>query len=163
MSRARLIPLLLLVASAIVVGGAWLSQLVGGLQPCELCLYQRWPYYAVIVVAVVAATAGNSGLTRAGIVICALAFLIGAGLAFYHVGVEQHWFAGPSACTSTIGGANSVEELRRRLLDQQPVLCDQVQWSLFGISLAGWNFFASLALLAFSVWVLFRSPRWSAA
>src|SRR5712675_367207 len=96
MAAARLAPLILL-ASAAVVGAALLSQYVGGLQPCELCLYQRWPYYGVVGVTLAAAIAGNRPLTIAVMAASALAFLTGTGLAFYHVGVEQHWFAGPTA------------------------------------------------------------------
>jgi disulfide bond formation protein DsbB len=76
--------------------------------------------------------------------IAALAFLAGAGLAFYHVGVEQHWFAGPSACTGAATAADTVEALKARILGQMPVRCDEPAWSLWGISLAGWNLLASL-------------------
>ncbi len=76
-------------------------------------------------------------------------FLVGAGIAFYHVGVEQHWFAGPTACTAGGGGATSVDALRAQLLGTKAVMADEVQWSLFGISLAGWNLLASLAMAGF--------------
>jgi disulfide bond formation protein DsbB len=155
MPLSRLVPLLLLVASAAVVGAAWASQLLGGLQPCELCLYQRWPYYAVIAAALTALVAGRRDTTAALLALAALLFLAGAALAFYHVGVEQHWFAGPTACTG-LGDAGSMEEFRRRLLAQQPVQCDQPQWALFGVSLAGWNVLASLALMLFCLWALRR-------
>lgn len=155
MLAARRAPLVLLLASAAVVGTALLSQYVGGLQPCELCLYQRWPYYGVIAITLVAAAAGNRALTGAVVVLAALAFLAGAGLAFYHVGVEQHWFAGPSACTSAVGG-DSLEEFKRRLLAQPVVACDQPQWSLFGVTMAGWNVVASLGLALLSLAALRR-------
>ncbi len=153
MSGTRRFPLLLLAASIAVVGAAWASQLWGGLQPCELCLYERWPYYAVIAASALALLAGKRRVTTTALAFAALVFLAGAGLAFYHVGVEQHWFAGPSACTGG-GPANSIEELRRRLLAQQPVACDQPQWSLFGVTLAGWNLLASLLLAAGALWAL---------
>jgi disulfide bond formation protein DsbB len=159
MPAARLAPLLILLASAAVVGGALLSQYVGGLQPCELCLYQRWPYYGVILITVVAVAVGRSGLTGAILALAALAFLIGAGLAFYHVGVEQHWFAGPTACTGGGAADDSLEDFRRRLLAQQPVACDQPQWTLFGVSLAGWNLLASLGLVALCLGALRQARR----
>ena len=88
-------------------------------------------------------------LTAAALVL-ALVFFASAGLGFYHVGVEQHWFQGPAACTATPGiTATTVEELRRQLEGVKPVMCDQVQWALFGISLAGWNMIASLIMAAF--------------
>ena len=135
-----------LLASAAVLGAALLSQYWGGLRPCELCLLQRWPWAAAITVALVALFAGGRGaLPWLGLVLAAV-FVAGIGLAFYHVGVEQHWFAGPSACTANAGRATTLEELKRQLSATAPVLCDKVQWSLFGVSLAGWNLLASLAM-----------------
>jgi len=154
---SRTIPLLILIASAALVGGALLFQYVGGLRPCELCLYQRWPYYAVIVLSALALAAGRRGITAAVTGLAALAFLIGAGLAFYHVGVEQHWFAGPSACTGVSAAAgDSIADFRARLMAQQPVRCDEPQWALFGVSLAGWNLLASVALVIFCLLALRR-------
>lgn len=143
-------------ASAALLGGAWAFQILGGLQPCPLCLYQRWPYWAVIVIAGLAVLAakrlGASGMAMIA-ALCALIFLAGAGVAGFHVGVEQQWWEGLAAC----GGGNlndpnlSLDELRTRLLDTPVVRCDDVPWSLFGISLAGYNLLASLALAATSV------------
>jgi disulfide bond formation protein DsbB len=162
-AAARFAPFLILLASAVVVGTALLSQYVGGLQPCELCLYQRWPYYGVIAVTLAATVAGNRRLTTAAMALAALAFLVGAGLAFYHVGIEQHWFAGPTACTGGAAAGDSLEDFRRRLLAQQPVACDQPQWTLFGVSLAGWNLLASLGLVVLCVGALRRAARAGAA
>jgi disulfide bond formation protein DsbB len=78
--------------------------------------------------------------------ILGLVFAIGVVFAFYHVGVEQHWFAGPSACTAAPGAATTVAALKAQLLQQQPVRCDEPAWSLWGISLAGWNLVASIAM-----------------
>ena len=152
MTTARRTPLLLLIAAGAVVGTALLSQYVGGLVPCELCLAERWPYYIILALNLVALLAGNLRLTRLILGLSAVVFLVGAGLGAYHVGVEQHWIAGPTACTGgETGGAKSIEDLQKMLLQQQPVRCDEVQWSLFGVSLAGWNFLISLVLLAFTL------------
>ena len=137
-----------LVASAIVLGAALLSQYWGGLAPCELCLVQRWPWEAAIVVAFVALLAGSRPALPWVALALALVYATGAAAAFYHVGVEQHWFRGPSACTASSGSAMTLEEMKRQILGTQPVLCDRVQWSLFGVSLAGWNLLASLAMAA---------------
>jgi disulfide bond formation protein DsbB len=147
MTSERRAPLLLFLVSAAVVGTALLSQYVGGLAPCELCLYERWPYYGVAAVALAAAVIGSRMASRMALVGAVLAFLAGAGLAFYHVGVEQHWFAGPAACTAgNAGPPANFEEYKRRLMQQQVVACDQPQWTLFGVSLAGFNLLASLFL-----------------
>jgi disulfide bond formation protein DsbB len=139
-----------LAASLLVLGTALLSQYWGGLIPCELCLLQRWPWRVAIVVAALAWLAGDRLSLTAAALTLALVFFVGAGLGFYHVGVEQHWFTGPTACSATPGlTATTIEELRRQLEASPVVMCDQVQWSFFGVSLAGWNVVASLAMAAF--------------
>jgi disulfide bond formation protein DsbB len=148
-----------LAASAAVLGTALLSQFWGGLQPCELCLMQRWPWDAAIVVALTALLVGDRAPLPWVAVLLALAFAIGAALAFYHVGVEQKWFAGPSACTATGSGAMTLEEMKRQILGTAPVLCDRVQWSLFGVSLAGFNLIASLAMAAICFAAFTRARR----
>jgi disulfide bond formation protein DsbB len=134
------------VASALVLGTALLSQYWGGLAPCELCLKERWPWDAALAIA--ALWFLLSGRVPGGwpAVVLALIFAAGAALAFYHVGVEQHWFAGPSSCTTNATGAQSIDDLRKQLLATEPVLCDQVQWSVFGVSLAGFNLIASAVM-----------------
>src|SRR5438445_3774437 len=139
----RAVVTLLLVASAAIVGTALLFQYVGGLQPCELCLYQRWPYYAAIVATGVALLSGGERAMEAVIALCALLFAASTVLAFYHTGVEHHLFAGPTACTGGVTGASSVEALKAQLLARQPVNCDEPAWRLLGVSLAGWNLVAS--------------------
>ena len=155
MTDIRRLPLLLFAASAAVLAIAWASQIWGRLLPCELCLYDRWPYYAALALGAVALLAGRRRVSAAALALAALVFIAGAGLAFYHVGVEHHWFAGPSACTSG-GPASSLEEFKRRLLAQQPVACDQPEWSLFGVTLAGFDLLVALALVLFCLWALRR-------
>jgi len=137
-----------LLASVIVLGAALASQYWGGLVPCELCLLQRWPWAAAIAVSLVALIAGSRSALPWVAVLLAVMFALGAAFAFYHVGVEQHWFAGPTACTARSGGALTLEEMKRQILGTAPVLCDRVQWSLFGVSMAGWNLLASLGMAA---------------
>jgi disulfide bond formation protein DsbB len=150
---------LLLVASAAIVGSALLFQYVGGLEPCELCLYQRWPYYAAIVATGVALLSGGDRAMGAVIALCAFLFAASTVLAFYHVGVEHHWFAGPSACTGSVSGASSIEALKAQLLARQPVNCDEPAWRLFGISLAGWNLVASALITAFCLGAVVSRTR----
>src|SRR5712691_12883489 len=122
-----------LMASAIVLAAALLSQYWGGLAPCELCLLQRWPWAAAMAIALIALIAGSRPTLPWAALVLALVFALGSAIAFYHVGVEQHWFAGPSACTARGGGATTLEEMKRQILGTAPVLCDRVQWSLFGV------------------------------
>ncbi len=143
---ARHAPLVLLLASVAALAGAYGSQHIGGLKPCILCLYQRWPFMAVIVLALLALAVPLPRLRGALVAASGLALLAGAGLAFFHVGVEQHWWAGTAGCGAPGIKATDVEALRRQLLEAPVVRCDEVPWSLFGISLAGYNFLMSTAL-----------------
>src|SRR5207302_7332917 len=135
-----------LMASAVVLGTALLSEYWGGLAPCELCVMQRWPWAAAIVISLVVVLVGErAGLAWVALLL-GLVFAIGVVFAFYHVGVEQHWFAGPTACTASVTGEMTVEDMKRQILGTAPVLCDRSAWTLFGESLAGWNLLASLVM-----------------
>src|SRR5437763_7366251 len=105
-----------LIASALVLGTALLSQYWGGLAPCELCLLQRWPWAAAIVISLVVVLVGERATLAWVALLLGLVFGIGVVLAFYHVGVEQHWFAGPTACTAGESGAMTVEQMRQQIL-----------------------------------------------
>jgi disulfide bond formation protein DsbB len=150
MFTARRVLVAVLALSIAVIGSALLFEHVGGYLPCELCLAERWPYYIAIAGTTIVLVAGGRGATL-WLGLLALLFLVSAGMGAYHVGVEQHWIAGPTACTGGgASGAKTPEELMKYLQNRQAVQCDEVSWSLFGISLAGWNVVTSLILLALS-------------
>jgi disulfide bond formation protein DsbB len=142
------LPFAVLVASLALIAGAFGFEYLGGLSPCELCLAERWPYYIAIIASAGLLAFRNPAPDRVVRSFFALLFLGSAALAFYHVGVEQHWFAGPSACTGPAAAADTIEALKAQLLAQPVVRCDVPQWTLVGVSLAGWNLLASLALAA---------------
>ncbi len=146
----RLAAALLLAASAALLAGALAFQYWGGLQPCVLCLWQRYAHIGVMAFATLALVAGRTQIGTVLLVGSGLAALTGAGIAGFHVGVEQHWWQGTAECGSAMGPAATVEELRARLLAQPVVRCDEIAWSLFGVSMAGYNFVLSLALAAFA-------------
>lgn len=135
-----------LAASAAVLGAALYSQYWGGLVPCELCVLQRWPWAAAITISIVALFVGQSRSLPWVALVLGLVFLVSIGFAFYHFGVEQHWFAGPSACTPSTAPARTLEEMRRQILSAGVVRCDVPQWTLAGVSLAGWNLLASIVM-----------------
>ena len=136
--RANAIALLVPTA---LMAGALGSQYLGGLYPCEMCHWQRWPHYAAIALALVAIFL-KAPIRPVVIALAALAILTSGVLGIYHAGVEYQWWAGP-ACSSTAAGA-SLEDLMRAPL----VRCDAPQWTLAGISLAGFNaLFSTLGAL----------------
>jgi len=130
--------------SAALLLGALGFQYLGGLAPCDLCILQRWPHVLAVLL-------GLSLLvlpSRVTAALGALTLLVGAGIAAYHVGVEQGWWQGPATCTTPDPGAIAPGDLLNQILQTPVVLCDQVAWSLFGVSMAGWNAVLSLVLAA---------------
>ncbi len=141
--------LFVVVASMAILGGALAFQYIGGLAPCELCILQRWPYVATIVLGLagfLAAGSNQTGAARAVIALCGVIFLIGAGIAAYHVGVEQKWWQGPTTCTSLSNFNGGLDDLLKRIQNAPVVRCDEIAWSMFGISMAGYNFILSVML-----------------
>jgi disulfide bond formation protein DsbB len=157
---ARVFPAFVLLASATVLGTALASQFWGGLTPCELCLLERYPWDAALAIGLVATILGSPRALPWVAGLLAMVFLLSCAFAFYHVGVEQRWFQGPTACTAPDQPADTVAALTAQLLQQQPVRCDEVQWSLFGISLAGFNLIASLVMTGccIAAWLRSRLP-----
>ena len=144
------IPALLLAAAAIVMATVFYFQFGMGLAPCHLCYIERIPYYGgiaglVIVLGLHAPTGHATPYGRALLALVGLGFLIGAGIAAYHVGVEQKWWPGPDSCTGSVSGG-SLDDAVDRLLAAPLVRCDEIVWSLFGISMAGYNVLVSLGL-----------------
>ena len=151
MIAARSLAGLILGASVAALAGAFFAQYVMGLAPCPLCLYQRIPYAATIVLGALA-LAGKGRWPLLFIALAGAVFAGEAGLAFYHVGVEQHWWAGLEACAQAGATPETVDELRTLLLDEPPPPpCDEVRWSLFGVSMAGYNVLYAGVMAAISL------------
>jgi disulfide bond formation protein DsbB len=159
----RLVPALIVAVSLGALATALASQYWGGLQPCILCYYQRYAYLGAIAFGLLGLIAGpRTGARRAAVALAGLAFLTGAGIAAFQVGVEQLWWRGTTECHAPVFDPNaSIAELRKQLLETNFVPCDEVQWSLFGISLPGYNVLASLGLALASFWAAFhtKGPR----
>jgi disulfide bond formation protein DsbB len=140
------------VIAAATLAGAWFMQLVLGIQPCELCLAQRYAYYLVVplaaLIAIAAARDTPRGVLVAGLAVVALVTLGNAGLAAYHAGVEWGFWQGPTACTGPVGNLGSAGNLLERLDSVKVVRCDEVQWKFLGLSLAGYDVLISLAMAA---------------
>ncbi len=130
--------------------GAYGFQYIGGLLPCKLCYWQRYAYYTAIPLAglslLLAATRGPAA-ARLPLLLTGLALLAGMGIAAYHAGVEYHWWPGPATCSGApVSGDIFFQDAGPGL-----IRCDQTPWSLFGVSMAGYNAVISglLALAAF--------------
>ncbi|WP_425450302.1 disulfide bond formation protein B [Virgifigura deserti] len=157
----RLAPMLVLAVSIGALAVALLAQYVGGLAPCALCLYQRYAYGAAILFAVIAfLLRDRPALLRLVVGLAGLALLTSAGIGVFHVGVEQHWWAGSSACGGALDPNLSLDELRAQIMNAPVVRCDEVAWSLFGLSMAGYNALYAGGFGLLVLWLaLRRRPR----
>ena len=140
--------------STTLLGGALLFQYVGGLAPCSLCIWQRWPHLAVIIVAFI----GLRGIMpRCMLWLTFVAGGISVGLGSYHAGIEYGFWAGPTSCSASLLPDGDIKALTQQLLITPLVRCDEVTWSLFGLSMAGWNALISLDIIAAALISLRRS------
>jgi disulfide bond formation protein DsbB len=162
-SPALAAALAILVIAAATVAGAWYFQLVLGLQPCPMCLEERYAYYLAIPLAALVALAAGlhapRGLLICGLVLLALATFANAVFGAYHAGVEWKFWAGPTDCTGPVGNLGSAGSLLDRLDSVKVVMCDEIQWSFLGISLAGYNALISLLMAAIAGWGVVKSAR----
>jgi disulfide bond formation protein DsbB len=149
--------------AAATLAGAWFFQLVLDIQPCPLCLEQRYGYYLALplgaLVALAAAKNAPRPLLLAGLAILALAALGNAWLGAYHAGVEWGFWPGPTDCTGPVGNLGSAGTLLERLDKVKVVRCDEVQWRFLGVSLAGYNALISLLMASIAGWGLARSVK----
>lgn len=148
-------------ASAGALGLAYIAQYGFALWPCNLCWGQRVPYALALVFALIAMTSAVDAATRRAVALmCAALFAFNAGLAFFHVGVEQKWWLGPSECVGR-PQAFSTQDLMAALTQTGRTGCDEIAFSLFGISMAGYNVIAGVLLALVLVWVATTRNWWS--
>lgn len=137
MSRRNLI-LLAGLGSLALFGGALAFQYIGGLLPCTMCLWQRWPHRIAIGLAVVGVAVPHAVIAWLG----ALSMGINAGIALLHTGVERAWWDGPQVCGSNAAqdlGSLSTEDLFDTTTGPVIVLCNEAAWMFAGLSMASWN------------------------
>jgi len=137
LARARLLAFAL---PAILLATVWAMQIFGNYYPCDMCHWQRWPHYGALVVAALAILLRSSPASRPLTVFAGLLIITSGLIGAFHAGVEYHWWQGPTHCSSTVARG---PDLLKAILAAPLVRCDTAAWTLFGISLAGYNFIVS--------------------
>lgn len=132
-----------------LLGGALAFEHLGGLAPCEMCIWQR----QALAVALTIATLGLVLRRRWLVALAAVAVLAGAAIAGFHAGVEQKWWEGITRCASAPTGG-STADIIGSVLATPLVRCDAIPWSLLGVSMAGWNFIISTMIGGLALWRL---------
>ena len=142
--------------SASLYAGALWFQYVGGIMPCSLCLWQRWPHIIIILLAVITLFVRMPHLMLMAIAITAATSCI---LAAYHAGVEWQLWSGPSGCTASLTSSGDLTSLTDSLLATPVVRCDDVAWSFLGLSMAGWNSLFSLDICLIALISLMQEKK----
>jgi disulfide bond formation protein DsbB len=150
-SRKTLARWLALLVPAGLLGGALGSQYLGGLYPCEMCYWQRWPHGVAIVLASLAFFASGPR-SRALTLLAALAIAVSGSIGVYHALVELGLAEGLTTCTATGGSLADI-------LATPLIRCDQVQFAFLGISMAGWNAIISLGSAIVIAWLVWSTRR----
>jgi len=133
--------------ATLMLGGAFAFQ-QAGYPPCDLCWWQRYPYMAIMGFSLVG-TVVKAIPQKALLFVLAALFLTDAGIAAFHVGVEQRWWEGLSTCSSFVNYTDNINDALDAIMNAPIVRCDEVAWSLFGVSMAGYNMLIALAMTAF--------------
>ncbi len=150
--RAPTLALIATAGSLALLAGAFIFQAFG-YAPCELCLLQRWPHLVAILAGGAVYVTGWRQLAWGG----ALAALTTALLGIYHTGIERGFWQGPTTCTSNGVTGVSAEDLLTQILQAPLIRCNEVAWSLFGLSMASWNAVFSLGLVV--LWLMAARRR----
>ncbi len=154
-AKARL---LALVVPAALLAGALGSQYIGGLYPCEMCHWQRWPHYAALVVAIAAFAAGSARAARPLVLLAAVLIMASGAIGLFHAGVEYGWWKGLTRCAAVATSGSSADILKE-IMATPMIRCDEAQWKLFGISLAGYNAILSLGFGSAIIALCLKRPR----
>ncbi len=160
-SRApRIAAWLALLIPAFMLGGALISQYVFGLYPCEMCYWQRWPHWAALMLGGIAVLSVRrvQGLAVGMAALAAVAIAISGLIGGFHAGVEYGWWEGVTSCASSISAGATTDDVLNSIMAAPLVRCDTAPWSMFGISLAGYNFLLSLARAA-AIYLLLRRRK----
>ncbi len=137
----RLARTLALAVPALLLGGAYVAEYGFGLYPCEMCWWQRWPHFAALGLGALAFLVPPQ---RLWIVLAGVAILISGALGGFHAGVEYGWWQGITSCARIVPsdpGSSALEAI----MNTPMISCNEAQWRLLGISLAGFNFLLSIA------------------
>ena len=145
---------LALIVPALLLGGAVFSQYVLGLHPCEMCYWQRWPHWAALAFALLGLMARKEGWADYLIYIAAIAIAISGLIGGFHAGVEYGWWEGVTSCATNIE-AGSSQDMLDAIMNAPLIRCDKAPWTMFGISLAGYNFLLSIGT-ALTIWMLLK-------
>jgi disulfide bond formation protein DsbB len=150
---ARLAQWLAILVPGGLLAGALGSQYIGGLHPCEMCFWQRYPHWAALALGGLSFFLPRQA--RALTLLAALAIAVSGAIGVFHAGVEQGWWEGLTSCATAASGG-SPEDVLKSILAAPLIRCDQVQWTFLGLSMAAWNALISLSSAGAIAWLTLK-------
>jgi disulfide bond formation protein DsbB len=143
----------ILAVSAFSLSTAFYAEAVLLLEPCRLCIYQRYPFFIAALIGILGLLLRKDIKTgRILLGLCALLFLINSGTAVYHTGVEQRWWISAfEGCSVTFDGADSTKTMLENIMSAPSGSCEDIPWAdpVFGFSMANYNIVLCFGLFVF--------------
>ena len=125
-----------------------------GFTPCQLCIYQRWPWYLIIFLSLISIFY-NKKIYPYNKFIIFLFFVGSTAYAGWHAGIEWAFWEGPSTCTNGTNKIESNDNLLENIQNIQSfVPCNEASFRFLGISLAGYNFISSLIMSIYTFFIV---------
>ena len=141
--------------SVLAIANALIAEFFFHILPCEMCYKQRYPYYFLISIFIVFYFINKTSNIWL-YVLTELAVLYGLFYSVWHIGIEQNLLTGPSNCSGRLEGTNSVSDLKEQILNQDIINCNEISWSMLGLSAATLNSILLSLLLLFNTIYIFK-------
>tara|TARA_B100000686_G_C16360540_1_gene747482 strand:- start:156 stop:659 length:504 start_codon:yes stop_codon:yes gene_type:complete len=140
---------IILILCIIAISSALVAEYIFNIYPCDMCLYQRYPYYFIVTIFIIFSFS-KKNFNLYFYLLSELAILYGLFYSVWHVGIENKLFDGPSGCSTILEKTNSTADLKNQILSQDIVICSEVTWAFFGISAATINTILLLFIFFFN-------------
>ena len=131
--------------SILILLSAYFIEYILGYEACNLCLIGRIPYFFIITFSLIFFF--SKKFKKVILILILMSFMSGALISFYHFGVEQGFFAESFVCQiKGLQKSGTASELLQELVNNKPKSCKNVDFKIFGLSLATINLFISVVL-----------------
>ena len=146
-----------LIFSILSLSIAYFIQYVLGHKPCNLCLIERIPYIASVILISLIFIINRFEKMIATIIL--LLFIFGSMVSFYHFGIEQGFFSESLVCDLENNTNLSKEQLLKQLESSTTVSCKDVTFRVLGFSLATINTIISIILSAIMIKIIKNNDK----
>ena len=147
--------IIILIISLIAISSALIAEHFFHLLPCKMCLYQRHTYYFITVLILIYYFFRKI-LPIWIYFLSETAFLYGLFFTIWHIGIEQKLLSGPEGCSASISNSTSTEDLKQQILNNEVVSCDEIIWTIFGLSAASINLILLILILFFNSFFIYK-------